>query len=257
MRLLAVVALVFLAACEPAPLPSAAPAEGDWVSLFNGRDLEGWTPKFAGSPLGENVLNTFRVEDGLLTASYDEYETWGERYGHLFYTVRPYSHYWLRVEYRFVGDQVAGGPGWAWRNNGIMIHSQPPETMALDQDFPVSIETRLLGGQWLHRRPTGQVCSPYASVLLDGVRSTEQCREVSAAPNYMGDQWVLMEVEVLGSERVRHYANGRLVLEYADLMSDQPHPWLAGLELGSGYIAIQAETHPTQFRRIELLNLAE
>ena len=41
----------------------------DWIQLFNGKDLEGWTPKFTGYPLGVNHLNTFRVEDGLFKVS--------------------------------------------------------------------------------------------------------------------------------------------------------------------------------------------
>lgn len=274
---------LFISACQPAPATSAAP-DGVWVSLFNGRDLIDWTPKFRGEPLGVNFLDTFRVEDGLLTVSYENHRAWDRRYGHLFYSVRPYSHYWLRAEYRFTGEQVAGGPSWAWRNNGLMLHAQPPETMSLDQDFPVSIETRLLGEAAYHRltgyewdpewsrltrlerrlfggtlfaaRPNGDVCTPYTSVLYRGERSAEQCVESSYGTN-RGDGWVLVEVEVQGSEIVRQYVNGELAMEFTDLRVDEPHPWLTGLELGSGYIAIQAESHPTQFRRIELLDLGE
>ncbi len=80
----------------------------EWIQLFNGRDLEGWTPKFRGHELGENYLNTFRVEDGVLKVCYDQYETFDNKYGHLFYR-ETFSHYVLRVEYRVVGQQVAGG----------------------------------------------------------------------------------------------------------------------------------------------------
>jgi hypothetical protein len=260
---------------------SAAP-DGEWVSLFNGRDLEGWTPKFTGSPLGENVLNTFRVEDGVLKVSYDEWDAFEWRYGHLFYTPREFSHYWLRVEYRFVGDQIAGAPDWAYNNNGVMFHAQPPETMTLDQEFPDSIEFRLLGspnlgariaarnrpregrscddnamcGGPFGRRPTGNVCTPQTSVLFAGERSDRQCLE-SSSPTYGGDQWVRAEIEVRGAEVVRHYINGELVMEYANLQLDEPRPWHPGIALDSGYIAIQAETHPTEFRKIEILELPE
>jgi hypothetical protein len=280
---LALALCALLLGCGQPRLQSAAP-QGRWVSLFNGRNLDGWVPKFAGHPLGENYLDTFRVEDGLLTASYDRYTTFGGAYGHLFYAARPFSHYWLRVEYRFVGQQVANAPRWAWRNNGIMIHAQPPETMTMEQQFPISIEMRLLGEQVFHplprdawspewslmtrvqrrvfggaffiQRPNGDVCTTGTSVMYRGERSNEQC-VAADAPTFRGDQWVLAEMEVRGSEVVRQYLNGRLAMEYTDLRLDEPQPWQPTLALGSGYIAIQAETHPTQFRRIEILNLDE
>src|SRR6185436_6787309 len=92
-----------------------APANGKWIQLFNGRNLDGWTPKITGYPLGENYGNTFRVENGVLKVSYDQYTEFGGKFGHLFYKDK-FSHYILAAEYRFVGDQVPGGPSWALRN---------------------------------------------------------------------------------------------------------------------------------------------
>ena len=51
------------------------PNRKDWIQLFNGRDLDGWTPKFAKHDLGENFNDTFRVEDGLLKVRYDKWTT--------------------------------------------------------------------------------------------------------------------------------------------------------------------------------------
>jgi len=45
--------------------------EARWISLFNGKNLDGWTPKIAGYELGDNYGNTFRVEDGVLKVAYD------------------------------------------------------------------------------------------------------------------------------------------------------------------------------------------
>jgi hypothetical protein len=245
-------ACLLMCACHQAPR-SAAP-EGNWISLFNGRDLKDWTPKFAGHPAGENPLNTFQVKDGVLVVSYDNYENFDGRFGHLFHTARPYSHYWIRAEYRFVGEQVPGAPGWGWRNNGLMLHSQPPETMGLHQEQPISIEVRLLGGKRLGKRPTANLCEIETSATIKGERITEQCIESSSA-TYRGDQWVLVEAEVRGNQVVRHFVNGKQVLEYSDIKLNAPQPWSPGLNLSSGYIGIQAETHPTEFRRIEVLNL--
>src|SRR5579859_184719 len=130
--------------------------QGHWISLFNGKDLGGWTPKITGYAAGDNYGNTFRVENGILKVSYDQYPQFDGKFGHLF-TKHKYGHYRLRVEYRFVGDQCKGGPSWAFRNSGAMIHSQSAQSMRKDQDFPVSIEVQYLGGSGKGDRPTANV----------------------------------------------------------------------------------------------------
>jgi hypothetical protein len=236
--------------------------EEQWIRLFNGKDLTGWTPKFAGFDLGENYKNTFRVQDGLLTVSYDQYEKFNNRFGHLFYK-DSFSHYRLRLEYRFIGDQVPGGPGWAFRNNGIMIHCQPPKTMTKGQNFPVSIEVQLLGGGGTGERPTGNLCTPGTHVVMGGRLITQHCIN-SKSKTYHGDQWVKAEVEVRDDRIIRHLINGEVVLEYTEpQLDDGDADARRLLEAGAdrrvreGYISLQAESHPTQFRNIELLPLEE
>ncbi|WP_169972715.1 3-keto-disaccharide hydrolase [Tautonia rosea] len=236
------------------PLP-----EDQWIPLFNGTDLEGWTPKFAGSDAGENVKNTFQVVDGLLTVSYDEYEDYDNRFGHLI-SNDSYSNYRLRAEYRFIGDQCPGGPSWAFRNNGLMLHSQAAESMTKDQNFPVSIEVQLLGGFDQGERPTANLCTPGTHVVMNGELLTRHCTN-SSSKTYRGDQWVTVELEVRGGEVIRHYVDGELVLEYEKPQLDPDDPdakrLIQGdkLILSEGRIAIQAESHPTQFRCIEIMPL--
>lgn len=237
--------------------------DGEWISLFNGKDLTGWIPKIRYSPLGENFGNTFRVEDGLLKVVYDPqaYPTFGARFGHLFYH-QPYSHYRLRVEYRFVGQQVEGGPGWAFRNNGIMFHCESPESMEINQEFPTSIEFQLLGGDGRKDRPTANVCTPGTNIVLDGRLYLPHCAS-STAKTYHGDQWVTAEIEVRGSEVIRHIMEGEVVLEYTQPQLDDRESHSrqliekrgGELLVSEGWIAIQAESHPTEFRKIEIMLL--
>jgi hypothetical protein len=189
----------------------------------------------------------------MLVVSYDNYEALEERFGHLFYAT-PYSHYRIRAEYRFSGDQVAGGPAWALRNNGLMLHSQPPETMERDQPFPVSIEVQLLGGDGQTPRTTANMCSPGSSIVIGGERNHTHCI-TSNSETYLDDEWVIVEVEVHGARLFRHLVNGVEVMRYTDTLMDEPAAWAPGLELAGGYIAIQAESAPTQFRRIEIMQL--
>ena len=193
-----------------------------WISLFNGKDLKGWMPKIAGSEQGVNFKDTFRVQDGLLTVAYDKYEKFNGEFGHLFYK-DPFSNYRLRVEYRFIGEQTPGGPGWAFRNSGIMIHCQPPATMTKDQSFPVCLEVQLLGGNGTDERSTGNLCTPGTHVVMNGQLVTQHCIN-STSKTYHGDQWVTAEVEVHGNRLIRHIINGEVVLEYSEPQLDESDP---------------------------------
>lgn len=231
-----------------------------WINLFNGKDLTGWTPKFSGCPLGENFKNTFRVKDGILQVSYADYESFDNEFGHLFYR-DSFSHYRLRVEYRFVGEQTPGGPSWGFRNSGIMIHGQSPGSMDLDQSFPVSIEVQLLGGDGVEERPNANLCTPGTHVEMKGELITQHCTN-SSSPTFHGDQWVLVEVEVHGGEIIRHHVNGRVVIAYEkpqlDSTDEDAKKLIAAgapTMLTGGTISLQAESHPLEFRRIELLRL--
>ena len=243
--------------CAKAPVEE----EGEqWISLFNGKDLTGWIPKFAGREVGENYRNTFRVEDGILKVSYDEYEAFESEFGHLFYK-DSFSHYRIRVEYRFLGEQTPGGPGWGFRNSGIMVHGQTPESMTLDQNFPVSIEVQLLGGGGEDERSTANLCTPGTHVEMGGELVTRHCTN-SGSATFHGDQWVTVEVEVRGGEVIRHFVNGVLVMECQKPQldggdADAQKLIEAGTEmmLTQGTISLQAESHPMEFRKVELLPL--
>lgn len=252
---------------EPSPPTAAAGPEARWVSLFNGKDLTGWTPKIVGHPAGENFANTFRVEDGVLRVAYDGYgDDFGGRFGHLFYA-RELGHYRLRVEYRFTGEQMRGGPGWAFRNSGLMIHGQRPETMALEQDFPVSIEVQLLGGDGTNPRPTANLCTPGTNVVMANAAGDEElvtrhCTD-SSSPTFHGDGWVTVEIEVHGNGLVRHWIDGTCVLAYSHSQLDPNDRDAqariaagAPLQLDHGTLSLQSESHPVEFRRVELLELA-
>ncbi len=265
-------------ATEEKPAAAKASAEkapeakkSEWIQLFNGKDLTGWSPKIRGHELGVNYADTFRVVDGLLTVSYDKYvpndflsmDKPGKKdfnkFGHLFYK-DTVSHYLLRVEYRFTGDQVPNGPGWAIRNNGLMLHGQDPATMAVDQKFPVSIEVQLLGGMANGERSTLNLCTPGTNVVMNGELFKPHCTS-SSSKTYRGDDWVTVEVEVRGNKVIRHKIDGQVVLEYTqpqyDARDKEAQPFIVDGELmiSEGTISLQSESHPTQFRKIDLMKL--
>src|SRR3954463_15396333 len=263
---LVLAAAVLSAGASLLALPQAAGDRDkkEWLQLFNGRDLKDWTIKFAHHDLGENVNDTFRVEDGLLKVSYDKWTTFNGEFGHIFYK-QPFSYYLLAAEYRFVGDQVAAaGPnlGWAKRNNGLMLFCLDPKTMTKDQSFPVSIEVQLLGGLSDGKpRSTANLCTPGTNVVMNGKLHTPHCTN-STSKTYDGDQWVRVEVIVHGDEQIRHVIDGQTVLEYSKPQiggdgaePSDPKVKIDGTILTGGFISLQAETAPADFRKVELLNL--
>jgi hypothetical protein len=241
----------------------ADPDRKDWIQLFDGRDLSGWDIKFKGHPLNENYNDTFRVEDGLLKVRYDKWAGFNGEFGHIF-TRRPFSHYIVAAEYRFVGNQVTGaGPrnAWAIRNNGIMIHSQSAESMGFDQDFPISLEVQLLGGLGKGPRPTANLCTPGTNVYFGDTLITRHCTN-SKSPTFDGDGWVRVEALVLGDSIIKHIVNGDTVMVYrkpemggGNANNTRPGVLVSGKPLTEGYIALQAETAPIDFRKVEVLDL--
>jgi Domain of Unknown Function (DUF1080) len=235
---------------------------GKWIQLFNGKDLSNWDIKITGHPLNENYGNTFRVKDGNLQVGYEGYAKFDEQFGHIFYK-QKFSAYLLVMEYRFIGEQVNEGPGWAIRNSGAMVHSQSAATMGLKQDFPISIEVQLLGGNGKDDRPTANLCTPGTNVVIDDQLYTDHCL-VSHSKTYHGEQWVKVEVLVLGDSLIRHIVEGETALEYqkpqiggGSVGNYDPAVKKDGQLLKEGYIALQSESHPVEFRKVALFDLGK
>ncbi|GAA5222355.1 DUF1080 domain-containing protein [Membranihabitans marinus] len=234
--------------------------EIEWQQLFNGKDLTGWTPKISGHELGDNNGETFSVVDGCITVNYDNYENFDQQFGHLFYE-KPFSAYFLAVEYRFIGEQIHDGPGWAYRNSGAMLHGQDPKTMTLEQDFPISIEGQILGGNGQDDRTTSNLCTPGTNVVMKGELFTPHCVN-SSSKTYHGDQWVRASFLVLKDSLIQHIIEGDIVLEYTSpqMGGGNVAPVMEGVMqegklLTGGSISLQSESHPIQFRKVEIVDL--
>lgn len=244
---------------------SALPHGGQgWESLFDGKTLEGWTPKIRGFPLGENYRDTFRVRDGAIVVDYSRYDQFGDRFGHLFYKDAITGPYRLRFEYRFLAEHPADTPAWAIANSGVMIFGQDPRTMAVGDAFPVSVEAQLLGPAPGQVRFNGNMCSPGTNVVISGKLETTHCIN-STTPSVPNEVWTEFEVEVAADGTVTHKINGQPTIVYSDVQLDpeggsansKPLVAAAGgkLKLDGGTISLQSEGNPIEFRKIELLRL--
>jgi len=243
----------------------------DWESLFNGKDLTGWDIKIKDHPLNENYKNTFRIEDSMIRVVYNDYKKFDNQFGHL-YTTKPYSYYKLKLQYRFVGEHLVDAPEWADRNSGVMLHSQSAQSVNLNQNFPVSLEFQFLCGNGKDTVPTGSVCTPGTFITYKGKPFLDHIKN-SNSKTYLKNEWINAEAEVYGDSLIRHIINGDTVLTYTNPMIGEGFVsktnnwtwagitdsliWInkANSPLKEGHIALQAESQPVDFRRIEILDL--
>lgn len=233
-----------------------------WKPLFNGNDINDWFVKMHHHAMDVNFGNTFRVEDGIIQVRYDQYQEFNDQFGHLYYKT-PYSWFHLKMEYRFVGQLQKGAPSYTLRNSGVMFHSQDPRTMLVEQDWPISVEMQFLGGLGDGKpRPTGNMCSPGTDVVYQGKIAQDHCIN-STSKTYDGDQWVRAELIVYGDSLVKHIINGDTVLQYSKpqigggvVNRYDPKMKQDGKLLSSGFIALQSEGQPVDFRKVEIMDLS-
>lgn len=231
---------------------------GSWEPLFNGTDLDGWKVKIVGHTLGENFGNTFRVENGILSVRYDGYgNDFNDRFGALYYNEKL-SNYRLRVEYRFVGETAPGAPEWGFRDSGVQFHCQPPESLEINQPFPVSLEYNLHGGNGTDERPVGEICANGMFVEINGEKNLTFCTLPSIRRTFHGDQWVTLEIDVKDGS-ITHYVNGEAILSYSNPVYDPNHDIAktfivnGDASVKDGFISLQSNSHPIDFRKVELL----
>lgn len=260
MKYLLLVSIIISTFCKSNNSGKSLPvltAEKHWVSLFNGKNLQGWIPKIAGFKAGENFGNTFRVQDGLLSTRYNQYDSFKNRFGALYHN-KIFTNYRLKVEYRFTGTLTPGAPSWGFRDGGIQYHGQSPASVELKQSFPICLEYNLLGGNGKDERPTGEVCVNGIAIDLDGKKNTSYCTPPTIKKTFAGDQWITAEIEVRNG-KITHFVNGEQILQFENPRYDTVNAVAKKLiingdiQVKSGYISLQSNSHPMDFRKIEIL----
>ena len=134
--------------------------------------------------------------------------------------------------------------------------------MTVDQDFPVSIEAQMLGGNGKDDRTTANLCTPGTNVVMKDKLVTRHCTS-SKSKTYHGEQWVTLLLEVHGDGTIKHIHNGEVVLEYEQSQLDPKDSSAKRLIKGDnllltgGTISLQSESHPLDFRKVEIMLLEE
>lgn len=246
-----------LHSCKSNKISSGRNNNKKWISLFDGKDLDHWVPKIAGYKLGENFGNTFRVDHGILRTRYNQYDSFDKKFGALYYD-KKFTNFRLRVIYRFVGNTAPGGPPWGYKDGGIQYDCQPPATISLDQPFPVCLEYNLLGGNGKGERPTGEICASGMYIQIDGKINTSYCTPPIVKRTFSGNQWVTAEIDVRDG-KITHFVNGEQIIQF-----ENPRYLSANAiarkfivngddVVRDGYISLQSNSHPMDFRKIEIM----
>lgn len=240
-----------------------AVTQNEWIKLFNGHDLNDWIVKIHHHDVGVNFGNTFRAEDSMVKVRYDQYQNFNDQFAHLYYK-QPFSHFHLKLEYRFTGELQKGAPSYTVLNSGVMFHSQDPRTMPKEQNWPISVEMQFLAGLGDGKpRPTGNMCSPGTDIVYEGKLYDGHCLN-SSSKTYDRNEWVRAELIVLGDSLIKHIINGDTVLQYSKptmgggvVSGYDKTLWQPGKPLKEGYIALQSEGQPIDFRNVEIRNLKQ
>ena len=161
---------------------------------------------------GDNYNDTFKASDGQMNVSYEQYDEFEEKFGHIFYTKEKFKNYHLSLDYKFSGEHLKGAPGWSVKNSGIMLHCQHPSSMLIDQEFPVIAETQLLGGLGEDERSTANICTPGTDVDIDDSLAKKHCIN-SNSKTYHEDNWVNVEVIVYSDSLIHHIVEGEESLD--------------------------------------------
>lgn len=230
----------------------------NWESIFNGKNLDGWIPKVVGQPLGENYGKTFTVQDGILSFRYDAYgANFDNRFGGLYFN-RKLKNYRLKVEYRFVGETAPGAPEWGYRDSGIQYHSQSPQSLKIDQPFPICLEYNFHGGNGTDERPVGALCANGTFIEINGKKNESYCTAPTLKKTFHGDQWVTMELDIKDG-KISHFVNGEEILTFNNPSLNPENEIAKSLiqngatTLTEGYISFQSNSHPIDFRKISLM----
>jgi hypothetical protein len=243
--------------CHSNKITSDKSGNKKWISLFNGKDLQHWTPKIVGFKAGQNFGNTFRVENDILSTRYNAYDSFRNRFGALYYD-KPFTNYRLKVDYRFVGELTAGAPSWGYKDGGIQYHCQSPQSLDVDQNFPVCLEFNLHGGNGKDENPTGDICASGMYIEIDGKRNTSYCTPPTIKRTFAGDEWITAEIDVRDG-KITHYVNGEQVIHFENPRYDSTNVPAKKMIIAandlvkSGYISLQSNSHPMDFRKIEIM----
>ena len=188
--------------------------------------------------------------------TYEDYPNGNDFEGRcgLLYYDKYLTDYRVRLTYRFREPQAKNPVGWGKNNTGLMIFGIDPRTVTGDPEFPPLIEIQLLGTPSAGGSKNANLCQPggmKVAKLFDQAINDNSCHDSQSGTAPPAADWVTVEAEVhvTGETKVFQYPN---MTEPVLRISG---PTYNGQPVLGGYLAIQSESQPIEFKDIELKEL--
>ncbi len=215
-----------LASCSTTP-------NAEFISLFNGTDLTGWTPAT------ENP-DSFSVENGTLIVK-------GGR-SHLFYTGNVNEGSFKNFELKLQAKPFPGA------NSGVYIHTQYQDTGWPNNGYECQVNST--------HKDSKKTGSLYAVVNILVLKPGEKEPKVGvnikhdAAPSTDGE-WFDYHITVIG-DKITIRVNGETLVDYIEPEGGSGHPKFTGRKLSEGTFALQAHDPKSEVHyrniRVKVLN---
>jgi hypothetical protein len=223
-----------------------------WVKIFNGTDLTGWVPLIHKSAYNVDTYKTFRADPvtHVIKVTYEDYPdgSFDERCGVLYYN-KFLTSYRVRLTYRFLEPQAKNPVGWGKNNSGLMLFGLDPSKVTGDPMFPPLIEVQLLGTPSSGGPTSPNICTPGGITLA---KQTGICGDNSTkVPAPPAADWTSVEAEV-------HVNGDSKIFQYPEKTKPVvtiSGPSYQGKPVTGGYLSIQSESQPVEFKDIELIEL--
>lgn len=195
MRMLIVATAVLFA-------PTAIHAEDKPVSLFNGKDLDGW----------EGDLKTWRVEQGAIAGG--SLDTTVPR-NEFLCTTKSYGDFELKLKFKLLGDRAKANAGVQFRTKRIPMHHEV-------SGFQADIGQDYWGALYDESRRNKVLAKPTKETLEKIVKY---------------DEWNDYVIRAEG-DRIRLWLNGTLTVDYTETDPKIEKTGIIGLQIHGGAKAV-------------------
>jgi hypothetical protein len=236
---------------------SGAAADAGWVSLFNGKNFDGWYTFLPSTGKNNDPKKVFKWENGMVHILDIPDSDEKQEFGYLS-SEKEFSNCRIRVEYkwgtkRFVPNDINK------RDSGLLYFFTGP-----DKIWPRALEFQIqetdTGDLWIlegSRVTTKIETEGYPMYVLSGPLHTQSGRRIIKFGDFENrDGWNTLEL-ILDGDTITHIVNGRAVMRAWDIKQTSLQDPTQYLPVKSGRIMLQAEGAEIYFRNLQMKPLPE
>jgi hypothetical protein len=220
------------------------PEDEGWVSLFNGKNFDGWYTYLDASGKNKDPKGVFKVENDMIHIE-DFPKADGNADNGYLATNQAFSNVRIHVEYKWGPKRFSEKK----RNSGLLYLAVGADTI-----YPTSIECQIeetdVGDMWLVNgaAATAFFIAPTVPIFDDDMGTGTLVRSNLGQSNRVlksgdfedRDDWNTVEV-IIDGDRSTQLVNGRIVNRANDIRQPDPNNPAHMIPLKSGKILLEAE----------------